>query len=553
MLNKAWYIGNTTLRNPRRLKEGLNIYQQSDLHGNLTGKENETKLAILLHNSLTVYIKRLDDDQDADVSDMGRKWRAALMQLGFIKHRESDEPFKITANGQRLIKSNSLAQENECFLRSLLAQQVPSVIESFSSEQIFNPLRVVLQVLKKLEESGLEPVISIDEMATYVQRTGQQHIDETIKLIEDYRKNIGISENKEKYKNEIREAVSSYCVNQAASTLKDYADTNFRYLKLTGLFVENSRRLRIADHKKKLVDAILSTKFIPLSDEAYPSVFWEGSALPTDNSIIALEEIRQLQELLKSFDVDTSSDGVDVDSVIELSRLRLELEDELFRQYELMYAKRQFDEYKDIVAYMNALQNPRQKGSMIPGGEAPAYLEWIIWRAFLSINSLVNKPWEARRFRIDENFKPINTAPGGGPDIIFEFEDYVFIVEVTLTMSSRQEAAEGEPVRRHVASYVDHYERLGKIVYGIFIANQIDTNTAETFRIGSWYRNDESKMSLKIVPLTLEQFTLFYEKMFLSGKEVSPDRVYQLLIYCLAESNSEAPTWKRRIDLIAKR
>jgi len=66
---------------------------------------------------------------------------------------------------------------------------------------------------------------------------------------------------------------------------------------------------------------------------------------------------------------------------------------------------------------------------------------------------LVNKPWDARRFKIDQDFLPVGTAPGNGPDIVFEFDDMVVVVEVTLTSSSRQEAAEGEPVRRHVAKY----------------------------------------------------------------------------------------------------
>lgn len=123
----------------------------------------------------------------------------------------------------------------------------------------------------------------------------------------------------------------------------------------------------------------------------------------------------------------------------------------------------------------------------MPQSEAPAYFEWVLWRAFLAIDSLVNKPNEARRFKIDQDFLPVGTAPGNGPDLIFEFNDFVLVVEVTLTTNSRQEAAEGEPVRRHVADLVMHHqERAGKPVYGLFIANRVDSNTAETFRIGVW-------------------------------------------------------------------
>ncbi len=83
--------------------------------------------------------------------------------------------------------------------------------------------------------------------------------------------------------------------------------------------------------------------------------------------------------------------------------------------------------------------------------------------------------------------------------MIFEFDDFVIAVEVTLTAGSRQEAVEGEPVRRHIADLVDHYKRQEKPVFGLFIANKIDTNTAETFRSGSWYRGDDSHLKLQIV------------------------------------------------------
>jgi AlwI restriction endonuclease len=80
----------------------------------------------------------------------------------------------------------------------------------------------------------------------------------------------------------------------------------------------------------------------------------------------------------------------------------------------------------------------------------------------------------------------------------------VIVVEVTLTDNSRQEAAEGEPVRRHVADLVSHYGgQTCKPVYGLFIANRIDSNTAETFRIGAWYTRADEKMRLDIIPVTL--------------------------------------------------
>lgn len=65
---------------------------------------------------------------------------------------------------------------------------------------------------------------------------------------------------------------------------------------------------------------------------------------------------------------------------------------------------------------------------------------------------------------------PVGTAPGNRPDLIAEFRNFVIVIEVTLSESSRQEAMEGEPVRRHVADAVEKYSKQGKPVFGLFIA-----------------------------------------------------------------------------------
>src|SRR5260364_235284 len=102
----------------------------------------------------------------------------------------------------------------------------------------------------------------------------------------------------------------------------------------------------------------------------------------------------------------------------------------------------------------------------------------VLWRAFLAINSLLNKTFDARRFKIDQYFLPVCTAPGNCPALIFEFDDYVIAVEVTLTDNSRQEASEGEPVRRHVADLAVHYaECAGKPAYSFFLSLRIALKT----------------------------------------------------------------------------
>src|SRR5690625_2902456 len=89
MEEKAWYIGNTTVRNAKRLKDGLSVLYYSSLHGNLEGKKNEQEFAKLLHSEGIVNIRRLNESPDNDASDVGRKWRAAFVQLGFLTPRST--------------------------------------------------------------------------------------------------------------------------------------------------------------------------------------------------------------------------------------------------------------------------------------------------------------------------------------------------------------------------------------------------------------------------------------------------------------------------------
>src|SRR5690349_19301890 len=113
---KAWYLGNTTVRNPKRLKAGLIALINSPLHGNLEGRENEKEFVRLLDTAGVLYSKRLHESPEQDFSDQGRKWRAALMQLGFITPGSdelkqidpTERPFSLTQNGQRLVQAQTL-------------------------------------------------------------------------------------------------------------------------------------------------------------------------------------------------------------------------------------------------------------------------------------------------------------------------------------------------------------------------------------------------------------------------------------------------------------
>nr|BCT99532.1 AlwI family type II restriction endonuclease [uncultured bacterium] len=532
----------------------------SSLQGNLRGQEQEIALRRLLGEH---GIVELGDD---DTYSVGRKWRSALNKLGFlypevppasgIPQSEIGPIDMITPNGWRLIRADTVPAMQECFLRALAAHYIPSALERKFDFSVFSPLRHTLAIMLELEKQTGESRLNFVEMAIVVQLTSSDEpLADIVAQVLALRARRVASPNKRKFDRQEREA-AAVLHGYAAGTFNDYADTNLRYLKATGLVQSKGRGLSLVPEKHVFVEKLIQDTGIPDSDRSYFITLCNGAKLPTDNKDSALAVLDDLLQQLEKRGIPFDATGKPTDTPADIAIIRHQIEEILSERNEEEYATRQAVEWEEIAAYMELIITRKGKKTLsngedieVPQAEAPAYFEWVLWRAFLAINSLANKPYEARRFKIDQDFLPVGTAPGNGPDLIFEFHDFVIVVEVTLTANSRQEAAEGEPVRRHVADLVSHYgAQSGKPVYGLFIANRIDSNTAETFRIGVWFTQTDDKMRLDIIPVTLVQFKAFFEALFTSGR-VEVGLIRELLDLCGGlRPAHEAPAWKHEIQ-----
>lgn len=561
---KPWNLGNTTVRNPYRLQLGLKALYHSPFHGDLKGKEKEQGFAQELHDSKVVLVKRLEETPSKDASDVGRKWRAALSQLGFIVHDKAVDvdskfsPNKITENGLNLLNATTISSVQECFLRALSAYYIPSVIESYKVYESFSPLRHVLRVMLALKAHTGSSHIYQRELGMFIQTTSSKDdIGDIVDRIEEYRKNRAVASNKKKFDREYREECAKPTTVKG-DTLQDYADSNIRYLKATGLFHRKGRGIVIIPEKEILAEKLIESEVQPTSGSEYLSTLFKGGELPTDNLELATEVFESLKDKAKIRSITVDLSDIDTTNVQSVNDSIYKLEEMLHEDNERLFASEQKNQWNDIALYMDAIINRNSKAfnlinevgeqGQVPKEEFPAYFEWVIWRAFLAINELKNLPYEARSFQVDQDFLPVNTAPGGKADAIFEFEEFVLVLEVTLTENSRQEAAEGEPVRRHVADYQVRYAEANKPVYGLFLANKINTNTVETFRNGIWYTNNDDKMELKIVPMTLEVFKQVF-KMLFETHNVENTHIKNLLDTCLENKvGYEAPDWKVQIS-----
>lgn len=562
---KPWYLGNTTVRSPFRLREGLVALSMSPIQGNLRGREQEIALRRLLgaHG-----IVELGDDETYSV---GRKWRSALNKLGFlypeipaasgITQAEIGQIDAITPNGWRLIRADTVPAMQECFLRALAAHYIPSALERNFDFSVFSPLRHTLSVMLELERQTGESRLNFIEMGLVVQLTnGGDDLTEIVDRVLVLRARRAASANKRQFDRHARDEAAQFH-GYAPGTFNDYADTNLRYLKATGLVQSKGRGISLVPEKHLFIEQLIAETGVPESDRAYFITLCNGAVLPTDHQDAALAVLDDLLQQLRCRGIPYDVGGKPTDTPADIEIIRHQIEALLAEANEEAYAAQQAAVWEEIAAYMELIITRRNRKVLsngeeieVPQAEAPAYFEWILWRAFLAINSLVNKPYEARRFKIDQDFLPVGTAPGNGPDLIFEFDDFVLVVEVTLTANSRQEAAEGEPVRRHVADLVGFYQgQSGKTVYGLFIANRIDSNTAETFRIGIWYTNADEKMRLDIVPITLAQFKDVFAALFESGR-VDVALIRQLLEQCGSlRPIYEAPAWKREIASLVQK
>ncbi|UQZ88910.1 AlwI family type II restriction endonuclease [Deltaproteobacteria bacterium Smac51] len=552
-----WYIGNTSVRSAMRLRDGLVALAASPLQGNLRGKDGDLAFRNLLGER---GIVSLGDD---DTYSVGRKWRSALNKLGFLYPKvesgsgltqaEVGPMDSITPNGRRLINSESVPAMQECFLRALAAQYI-EIAKPDGEVILFSPLKHTLKVLLKLEAVTGEASASFIEMALFIQTTtSQDSIDQLAEDIASFRKERRAAESVKRFDSGHYDRAAE-ALKKTGQTFRDYADCNQRYLKATGLIQSKGRGIILIPEKRLFAELLADDQTVPRTELERYTVLCNGAALPTDERGAALEVLNDLRRKAGAMGIAFEAAERPPGGPADIAVLRHELEDLIFKRKEILYAGQQAGQWLEICEYMDliAARGERRKFEdfeiCVPRTEAPAYLEWVLWRAFLALGQLANKPYEARRFKIDQDFLPVGTAPGNGPDLIMEFSDFVIAVEVTLTESSRQEAVEGEPVRRHVADLMMRYADRNKPVYGLFIANRIDSNTAETFRIGAWYTKDDQRLSLTIVPMTLSQFRCFLKAHFEAGR-ASPEAVRRLLIKCAEYRPAcEGPEWKRNID-----
>jgi hypothetical protein len=569
---KVWNIGNTTVRNPKRIENALRVFVEEGFSGNAKGSLSEARL----HEKLK---EREVLEFDGPASDWnGRKWRAAFYQLGFISYEgyrlngntfstqqlfsqintpSVINPYEITPAGLKLISAQSVPEIEDIYTRQFSCYELPNSLEgSFPTGSKMKPFILFLQVLKRLQDAGHDG-LNRNETGLFLQKF-RDHTptlpDEIVTETIQYRNELSQCQSPREakaVKTRYKDDLGAFAGINATSVLSDYSDTTFRYFGLSGLFTRLGETIIIRANKRNFVDRLLDREpsfLFQIDPIQYFKHYYNNTfPIPTDNMEIALQEIELLKQgirdqrnpLLQQANTVTNQSPIEI-----VQKIRYELIEYNNWEREEDYANEQQSDtaINEILVYLKCLN-----GNNVPNApdidDKPAFLEWAVWRSFLAIDEIKSAVHETRRFPLDYDFMPRNTAPGGGSDLIFEFDTYVLVVEVTLTTYHRQMAVESEPVRRHTVQYKELFP--DKEVYCLFIAPSVDNNVAETFRIGVWYKQDDEEF-VNIIPMSLADFINAIDTLL--HKKFRNSDFLNLLDKCLTSRNVRAPQWKQSIS-----
>lgn len=555
---KTWNLGNTTVRNPERIKAGLSLLKEN-FEGRVFDKEAQASFfEILLEKGLIEG----DPSQDRNRAASGRKWQSVCYKLGFV-HRSQrvNGVISITEAGNALLSNNVV--ESDIFLRQLIKVQLPSPTEQRFDGAKIHPFYLVLKVALALYDAGMKP-LSKDELGLFMQSAERDdQAQEVVKLIGDYRAMLGSipgKVGKSRYYLGQR-ATKAKALKLEESTLEDYGDTTARYSVITGIFTFGGQQsLVIKEDRLNLVRAIVDDGPPPiLEGEELLKIFHNPNlpALPTDDADFLKRDIAGLAQRLDELSRQTKTE-VSIASeqlvtndatVLQLRRKREDLEQELIAKKEIQFYR--FQCQPDQVENIKSLFESIKARDTIGGSDyRPAWAEWAVWRTFLSINSIAGPISQTRGFKIDTELMPVHTAKGGYADLVFNYADGTSLpVEITLNTGDNQYAAEREPVRRHALRLIESGE--AQKVVGVFVAPTIQPRTAHDFYAAHSSGDYSAKLgviSLDIIPITIDQLCQLMPGQPMGCRNY--DELYKKLsdILALREASKDGNEWLDKIN-----
>jgi len=550
-IKRTWSVP-TSPRSPYKLPQELNLLKEFE--GQIWNVDTQRKFARKLAES--DFYEGIVSETFPDFSARDRVNRSPKT-FGFVEFKK--RRVCITEAGKKLIEGLGV---EELFTRQLLKWQYPSPNHHGDRYQDFN-IRPFVEMLRLIYElDGLSkreiaifglPFINLRNYAL-VKEEIMRFRGESGRLRNVERKRFIVTTHTNKYRSIYRAELlsGSFRVRESRGRVPDearfiatkvrnsmdYADASIRYFRATGLFKLSATtfRIQIIESKLYLVKEILSTiSRNPLSfedKEGFLNYYGNPNlpTLPDDRPEVLQTEISKLvQEIfLKTLLPKNQLDAYRHErlvsaSVPQLKESRSRLEKILTndaRKIQLS-AIQSYSQYDDIIRMYEKVVNRADYD--IP--DKPLFFEWNTWRAFAMLDDgeiICNAV-------LDMEGKPLSTAPGGVPDSVGRYQNFILTIEVTLTRGERQFEAENESVPRHLGKIVKLMRESGdeRPVFGFFIASGLNISTVAHF-----YALRRSNVlhyggKAKIIPLDLSAF----KHMLVVAKDAGGIKAVQLLSF----------------------
>ena len=295
-----WLVGNTGLRNPRRIAEGFSLYAESPFVGNLHGKNSEYNFMRFLHVN-GIINNAPGKDQSASHA---RKWRLMFAKNGFIypKIAKSEgcqedlgQEDHITPFGYAFLRADSYPAQQECFLRALSVEQIPTTDKT----GLFSPLRWILAVMLELERRTGSNELSRTEFALWGHTTDPTYdLNYVVDNILDLRQRRKKAPSKRVFDRR-EKAVRGEHYPKRPDNFFDYSDMNMRYLRITGVLQRKGRGLIIAPTKRLIAEKLAKTTTSDLTLFEAHQMLANGAPLPSDDLDVARNLLKCIESIAR--------------------------------------------------------------------------------------------------------------------------------------------------------------------------------------------------------------------------------------------------------------
>lgn len=539
---KTWNIGNTTVRNPKRLREALQLFVIK-MSGRPFRRDEQREFQGALIDAELVDSTRYEGD------DGGRKFASAFKQLGFVTDWSHGKAWEVTPVGALLLQHPQI--EETIFLRQLLKYQIPSPLETVGTSGFHvRPFRLLLRFLHRARTEGLIGLTKFEVglFVITVLTEDQAEFEDAIAKIKAYRTEYDALQGKvakTKFAFERFNAAAA-ALGLEPGTFRDYADSNIRYALMSGLLSLRGNKLALSEARLPFIEALLTDGAPFVADSDYLEPYFHNTdapALPTDDESFLAAEIATLVTQVKELAARIREAFVIPQpptqrTLAQLQAYEIALRNELRRLREIQFYREQGTQLDEIEELLEDINNDTLAGGAF---YAPAYFEWAIWRMFLAINHIRGPIEKTRGFNIDIDMHPTHHARGGAADLRFTYDDFELVCEMTLTSGSRQFSAEGEPVTRHVFLAASSSD---KPVYGLFVANKLDPNTANAFHKARYWRDwKTSAIPTPVIALETKQVLALIQRMRSQPVSVAELRGMLDGVLALQDQYQDGPSW----------